>query len=347
MAKASELAVLVNGEFVGDGDPEIFSLADLALADVGEIAFVTGKRKLHQAEVSKASLLIVPFDFPELARAVIKVADPVWAATFIQHFLLTVDFVTTGVHPSAVIGDECQIPDQVSIAPLVCLGARVRLGQRVHISAGCFVGDDVVIGDDTFLHPNVSILDRSVLGQRVIVHSGTVVGSDGFGYASDRHGHHLKRIHVGHVQIDDDVELGANVCVDRATFGRTWIKRGTKIDNLVQVAHNVEIGEDSILVSQSGISGSTVLGNGVILGGKAAIGGHLRLGDRVMVAGKAGVAASLSDGETVAGFPAISHSKWLRAVTVFPRLPELIKEIREVKKQLADLQKKQVSSVGQ
>lgn len=343
--KASELAALVEGEFVGDDDPEIFELMDLPSADVGQVAFVTGKGKLSQVVTTRASLLLVPRDFPQVARAIIRVADPTWAATVIQHQLTAIGFAATGIHSSAVIGVDCCVPDEVSIAPLVCLGARVRLGRRVSISAGCVVGDDVVIGDDTLLHPNVTVLARSVLGARVIVHSGTVIGSDGFGYAHDRQGHHLKRIHVGHVQIDDDVELGANVCVDRATFGKTWIKRGTKIDNLVQVAHNVEIGEDSILVSQSGISGSTVLGNGVIMGGKAAISGHLQIGNRVTIAAKAGVASNLPDGEVVAGFPAIPHRQWLRMVTSLPRLPELIKEIRELKKQLAAQMQKQIAKV--
>lgn len=344
--KASELADFVDGEFVGAEDLEIFELADLESAGVGQVAFVTGKGKLAQAEKTGASLLLVPKDFPPLSRTIIKVADPTWAATVIQHRLTSRDFVAKGIHPSAVISSDCCIPEEVSIAPLVCLGARVRLGHRVCIGAGSFVGDDVVIGDDTLLHPNVTVLAGSLLGARVIVHSGTVIGSDGFGYAHDRHGRHLKRIHVGHVQIDDDVELGANVCVDRATFGRTWIKRGTKIDNLVQVAHNVEIGEDSILVSQSGVAGSTVLGNGVVMGGKAAIGGHLKLGNRVTVAGKAGVTSDLADGEVVAGFPAIPHKQWLRAATALPRLPELLKEIREIKKQLVDLVNSQVTRFG-
>jgi UDP-3-O-[3-hydroxymyristoyl] glucosamine N-acyltransferase len=335
--KASELAELVGGELVGGTDPEISGLADFDSAGVGQIAFAVDKRRLPQLEETQASLLLVPRIFPELQRPVIRVEDPLWAATVIQHRLEAREFLATGIHPSAVVGNDCLIPQEVSIAPLVCLGERVRIGRRVKIGAGCVIGDDVVIGDDTLLHPNVSVLDRSLLGARVIVHSGTVIGSDGFGYAHDRQGRHLKRLHVGHVQIDDDVELGANVCVDRATFGRTWIKRGTKIDNLVQVAHNVEIGEDSILVSQCGISGSTVLGNGVIMGGKAAISGHLKIGNRVTIAGKAGVAASVGDGEVVAGFPAIPHKQWLRAVTLFPRLPELFKELRELRKQLAGM----------
>lgn len=335
--KASELAALVGGELVGASDPEIFELADAESAGAGQVAFVSGKGKLPLLERTRAELLLLPKDFPEMVRPIIRVADPTWAATIIQHCLTAKPFVATGVHFSAVIGCDCDLPEEIAIAPLVCLGARVKLGQRVRIGSGCVIGDDVVIGDDTLLHPNVTVLERSVLGSRVIVHSGTVIGSDGFGYAHDRQGHHLKRIHVGHVQIDDDVELGANVCVDRATFGRTWIKKGTKIDNLVQVAHNVEIGEDSILVSQCGISGSTVLGNGVILGGKAAVSGHLKIGNRVTVAGKAGVASDVPDNDVVAGFPAIAHKQWLRAATAFPRLPEMLKELRALKKQLAEL----------
>lgn len=333
--RASELAKLVGGELIGGTDPEIFALADLETAGPGQLSFAGDKGRLPQLEATRAALLLVPKGFPELHRPVIMVDDPVWAATVIQHRLEAREFQATGIHPSAVIGAGCHIPDEVSIAPLVCLGERVRLGRRVKIGAGCVIGDDVVIGDDTLLHPNVSVLGCTLLGARVIVHSGTVIGSDGFGYAHDRQGHHLKRLHLGHVQIDDDVELGANVCVDRATFGRTWIKRGTKIDNLVQVAHNVEIGEDSILVSQCGISGSTVLGNGVILGGRAAVAGHLKIGNRVTAAGKSGITADVGAGEVVAGFPAIPHRQWLRAVTLFPRLPELFKELRELRKQLA------------
>ncbi|NTV15200.1 MAG: UDP-3-O-(3-hydroxymyristoyl)glucosamine N-acyltransferase [Desulfobulbaceae bacterium] len=344
--KASELAELIGGKLVGEDDPEIIELVDLASAGVGQVAFVTGKGKLPQIEATRASLLLVSQDFPELSRTIVRVNDPVWAATVIQHHLSGVKFEVTGVHPSAVIGADCCIPDEVSIAPLVCLGARVQLGRRIRIGAGCVIGDDVVIGDDTVLHPNVTVLARSILGARVIVHSGAVIGSDGFGYAHDRQGRHLKRLHVGYVQIDDDVELGANVCVDRATFGKTWIKRGTKIDNLVQVAHNVEIGEDSILVSQCGISGSTVLGNGVVMGGKAAISGHLRVGNRVTIAAKAGVTSSFADGEAVAGFPAIPHRQWLRAVSAFPRLPEMLKELREIKKLLVDRQQDQIKSVA-
>jgi UDP-3-O-[3-hydroxymyristoyl] glucosamine N-acyltransferase len=338
--KTSELAAMVNGQLIGKDDPTIEALLNLDSAGPGQISFLSGKAKPEQIAACRASALLVSKDTPELPMPTVRVDDPVWAATLIQNYFLAREFNPAGIHPSAVIGRDCSIPEEITIGPLVCLGDRIKIGRRVRIAPGCVIGDDVVIGDDCLLHPNVTILERSILGARVILHSGTVLGSDGFGYAHDSQGHHLKRPHIGYVQIDDDVELGANTCVDRGTFGRTWIKRGTKIDNLVQVGHNVQIGEDSILVSQVGISGSTILGDGVILGGKAAVSGHLRLGNRVTAAGKSGITANLGDGEVVAGFPAIPHKKWLRAVTVFPRLPELLKEVRELKKQIAGLVRK-------
>ncbi len=337
MVKASELAALVKGEFSGPGDPMLSALADLESAGAGEVSFVGGKVNAAELKACRASVQVVRKDCPELALPTIRVDDPVWAATAIHTFFLTRDFVATGIHPSAVIGRDCTIPEEVSIGPLVCVGDRVRLGRRVRLGPGCVLGDDVVLGDDCLLHPNVTVLAGSQVGARVVMHSGVVVGSDGFGYAHDRLGRHLKRPHVGHVRIDDDVELGANVCVDRATFGRTWIKRGTKIDNLVQIGHNVEIGEDSILVSQVGLSGSTVLGDGVVMGGKAGTSGHLRIGNRATVAGMCGVTSDVKDGEVVAGFPSMAHWHWLRMVTSLPRLPDLVKEFRELKKQLARL----------
>ena len=335
--RASELSRLVEGEFSGEIDPVIRELADLDTAGDAQIAFISGKGMAGLAEKSRAAVLIVTRDFAKMERSLIRVDDPVLAATVIQQRLLFKPFKATGVHASAVIGYECSIPTEVDVAPRVCIGDRVRLGERVRIGAGCVIGDDVTIGEDTVLYPNVSVLEHSLIGARVIIHSGTVIGSDGFGYAHDRRGRHLKRLHIGHVQIDDDVEIGANSCVDRATFGRTWIKRGTKIDNLVQVAHNVIIGEDSILVSQAGISGSTILGDGVVMGGKSAVSGHLRIGNRVTIAAKAGVTSNIEDGTVVAGFPAIPHKLWLRAVTAIPRLPDLLKELRELRRRLAEL----------
>jgi UDP-3-O-[3-hydroxymyristoyl] glucosamine N-acyltransferase len=339
----SELAALVDGECQGE-DVAVHGLADLAGAGTGQLAYIDDSRKLAKASESSASALIVPRDAKQVSLPVIKVSDPVWAAAVIHNYLLDKDFVVSGIDSRAVVGEDCSIPEDVAVAPLVVIGDRVQLGHRVKIKAGVVIGDDVKIGSDVLIHPNVTILDRSIIGDQVIIHSGTVIGSDGFGYAHDQEGRHIKRPQVGYVRIDDAVEIGANVCVDRGTFDRTWIKRGTKIDNLVQIAHNVEIGEDSIIVSQSGIAGSTTLGNGVVMGGKVAISGHLKIGNRVTMAGKAGVMSDQEDGAVVAGFPAFAHRRWLRAAALFQKLPDLFREVREIRKKLQDIAEKSSDS---
>ena len=335
----SELAALVDGKWHGE-DVAVHDLADVNTAVAGQLAYIDDGRKIAVVTETKASALIVPRDADHLALPIIKVANPTWAAAVIHNHLLEKEFVATGIDQRAVVGGNCSIPEDVSIAAMVMVGERVQVGQRVKICGGVVIGDDVKIGSDVLIHPNATILAGSIVGDRVIIHSGTVVGSDGFGYAHDSEGRHVKRPHVGYVQIDDDVEIGANVCIDRATFGRTWIKRGTKIDNLIQIAHNVEIGEDSIMVAQSGISGSTILGNGVVMGGKAAIGGHLKIGNHVTLAAKAGVMDNQADGVVVAGFPAFLHKKWLRSVSIFQKLPDLVRDVREIKKKLKEITEK-------
>jgi UDP-3-O-[3-hydroxymyristoyl] glucosamine N-acyltransferase len=335
----SVLAALVGGEWHGE-DVAVHGLADVNTADTGQLAYIDSSRRITAGSATKAAALIVPMNVGELSVPVIKVADPTWAAAVIHNYLLAEEFVAAGMDPSAVVGSHCSIHENVTIGARVVIGARAVIGQRVEIRPGVVIGDDVTIGSDVLIHPNVTILARVLVGDRVVIHSGAVLGSDGFGYAHDREGRHVKRPQVGFVQIDDDVEIGANSCVDRATFGRTWIKRGTKIDNLVQIGHNVEIGEDSIIVSQAGIAGSTILGNGVVMGGKAAVNGHLRIGNRVTMAGKSGVMHNQEDGAVVAGFPAFAHKKWLRSVAVFQKLPDLARDVRDLKNKLDELVKK-------
>ncbi len=328
---------MVGGEVVGDPKTIIHALADIDGAESGDITFVVKAAKLTLLSGCNASALIVPVGAEEIDRPAIKVRDPYLAAAVIQQFFLAEPFVACGVHPAAYVGDRCVLSEQISIMPMAVLGNGVTVGDRVVIYSGVVVGDDVVIGDDTVLHANVSIGNGCRIGARVTIHDGTVVGGDGFGYATDSRGSHVKRPQVGFVQIDDDVEIGANVCVDRATFGKTWIKQGVKIDNLVQIAHNVVVGENSIVVSQAGIAGSSELGRNVVLGGQVAVTGHLKLGDRVMVAGKSGVINSQDDDVVVAGIPAIAHKNWLRSSAVFGKLPELVKRVRNLEKKIAAL----------
>jgi UDP-3-O-[3-hydroxymyristoyl] glucosamine N-acyltransferase len=204
------------------------------------------------------------------------------------------------------------------------IGNNVTVGHRITLRPNVVVGDNVVMGNDVRIYPNVTILERCTIGNRVIIHAGTVIGSDGFGFAPDGKKYY-KIPHTGIVRIDDDVEIGAGNTIDRATFGKTWIKRGVKTDNLVHIAHNVTVGEDSVLVAQVGISGSVTIGKNAILAGQAGVAGHLILGDDVTVVSQAGVAKSVPSGETVSGSPAITHRQWLRMQRILPKLPELKK----------------------
>lgn len=333
----AELATLVGGELAGPSELVISGLNDLALAGEGEITFLADARRLEDLAACRASAVILPMAVAQGDRPAIRVRNPYLAAAIIHNHFLARPFVAGGVHPTAVVGNGCRIPAAVTIGPHAVLGNGVQLGERVTIGAGVVVGDEVVIGDDVLLHPNVTVVARCVLGNRVIIHPGAVIGSDGFGYATDEAGRHVKRPHVGIVQIDDDVEIGANAAIDRGTFGKTWIKTGAKIDNLVQLGHNVVIGEHSFLVAQVGIAGSTKTGNHVVMGGQVGLAGHLDIGNGVMIAAKSGVHDDQPDGAIIAGIPALPHKRWLRASGAVAKLPEMVKELRELRRQVAEL----------
>ena len=336
IATLETLAGMVRGETRGRADIEIRSVADLDGAGPADITFVARRRDIGRLSGTQAAAAVVPREVSgDLPLPVIAVADPYLAIAVIHNFFLERPFAPEGVHPTCVIGQDCRIAGEIAMAPLCVLGDRVRIGARTRLHPGVKIGSDVIIGDDCEVHANVVIGGGAVIGNRVIIHAGAVIGADGFGYATDRAtGRHVKRPQVGTVEIEDDVEIGANSCVDRATFGKTLLRRGCKIDNLVQIAHNVEVGEDCLVVAQAGISGSTVLGRHVILGGQAGVAGHLRLGDGVMAGAKAGVHNTLPAGTVVSGYPAFDHKQWLRACSVQPKLPQIAREVRRLNKKI-------------
>ena len=332
------LAALVDGLVVGDNGSLYSGLSALDSAGPSEITFLAKAKEARQLESTKAGAAIVPRNLAGPGQLpLIQVDDPYLAAAIIHNHFLAEPFVASGIHPRAVIGDDCILGKAISIGPLAVLGNRVRLGERVSIAAGVVIDDEVVIGDDCSIKANVTLCRGSVLGQRVTIHPGTVIGSDGYGYATSKRGEHVKRPQVGSVRIDDDVEIGANCCIDRATFGLTWIKAGVKIDNLVQIAHNVVIGENSLIVAQVGIAGSCELGRNVVLGGQVGLAGHLRLGDRVMVAAQSGVHGDHPAGEMLGGTPAIPVRQWAKCSGVYGKLPELNSEVRKLSKAVAEL----------
>jgi UDP-3-O-[3-hydroxymyristoyl] glucosamine N-acyltransferase len=328
------LANMVEGIVVGDPETPITNLADLESAGPGDITFLVKKQHIGKLSSEKASACIIPFDIEGVDIPAIKVKNPILAATIIHNFFLKKPYTAGGIHHSAHIGTGCHVPADVTIGPMVVLGDHVTLGDRVTLESGVILGDGVVVGSDSEICANATVRKNCLIGSRVIIASGTVVGSDGFGYIPDELGNHIKRPHVGIVQIEDDVEIGANVCIDRATFGTTLIRKGTKIDNLVQVAHNVEIGEKSLILAQTAIGGSTKLGNNVIISGHVTIKDHVELGAGVIVAGKSGITSSHEAGAVISGIPAIPHKKWLRATIAFPRLPQVIKDLRKLMKKI-------------
>jgi UDP-3-O-[3-hydroxymyristoyl] glucosamine N-acyltransferase (EC 2.3.1.-) len=244
-----------------------------------------------------------------------------------------------GIHKTAIIAKSVKLGKGVAVGPFCVIEEGAQIGDRSVIYASCYIGYKTKIGKDCLIYPKISIRDKITIGDRVIIHGGTVIGSDGFGFATVKGLHH-KIPQIGTVVIEDDVEIGANVTIDRARFDKTIIGRGTKIDNLVQIAHNVVVGENSIIVAQAGISGSTVIGNNVTLAGQAGLVGHITIGDGAIVAAQAGVTKSVPPNTMVSGYPAREHESARKVIACVQRLPELVETIRDLKKRIEELENK-------
>ena len=328
---------VVGGELVGSPQASVTNLARFEEAGPNDLTFVTGDRMLKAGRPIHAGILLAHRRLAEIANPHIVVPNPTLAFAQATRAFFCPIIPPRGIDASVVRGLDTQVGPEASIWPGVTLGDRVTIGARVTLYPGVFIGSDTTIGDDTLLYPNVVVRERCTIGARVIIHSGTVIGSDGFGYVQDQ-GRHYKIPQLGGVTIEDDVELGANVTVDRATLGETVIKQGTKIDNLVQIAHNVTIGAHSILVAQVGIAGSTLVGHHVMIGGQAGLADHLVIGEQVMIAARAGVNRSLEPNQIVSGAPVMPHEVWVKAQAVIPRLPELRQAIRTLEDRMEQLE---------
>jgi len=335
--RLDEIGKAVAGRILGAADTIVSGVSSLSEAGPGDLSFVTTDRFVKAARASEAAAFVVGRPIAELNRPQIVVSNPAYAfACVVQQFFVT-PYRPRGIAEQIVRGAEVQVGPDASIWPFVTLRDRARIGARVTLYPGVFIGEDAVVGDETVLYPNVTVREGCVIGRRVIIHSGAVIGSDGFGFVQHE-GRHHKIPQLGTVTIEDDVELGANVTVDRATFGRTVIKRGTKVDNLVQIAHNVSIGEDSILVAQVGIAGSTTLGHHVVVGGQAGLSDHIEVGDRVMIAARSGVNRTLAPDQIVSGSPVMPHEISVKAQAVIPRLPELRQQVRNLEHRVRALE---------
>ena len=327
-----EIARLVGGVLEGSADARVRGVAGLEEAGPDELSFLANPRYRPALAVTRAGAVLVAPGVDcrdDLAR--IRIDDPYAALVKVLMLLDPGPPEFRGVHETAVVAGDAQLGEGVGLAAHVVVGAGARIGARTRVAANTVIGERVAIGEDCYLHPSVVIARGCILGNRVMVHAGAVLGADGFGYAPVD-GAYRKIPQLGIVIVEDDVEIGANTCIDRATFGATRIGRGTKIDNLVQVAHNVAIGDHSALAAQAGVSGSTHLGRGVRLGGQAGVIGHLRVGDGASIGAQAGVIGDVAAGETVAGYPAQPRSAWLRAEAHLRRLPEILRRLREIER---------------
>lgn len=339
MLRLGEIARLVGGELRGPADLEISGAATIDRAGPQEITFAAEKRYLELARTSKAGCIIVHKDAPELERPTLRVQNPRYAWATVLEALAPRREQPVGIHPSAVIAPDAKIGKDVSIQAHVVVGPGSVIGDRVVLSPGVVIGAGCVIGDGSFLHPNVTVLDRVRIGRRVIIHPGAVIGSDGFGYVTVN-GKHRKVPHIGTVVIEDDVEIGANTTVDRGVCGATRIGRGTKIDNLVQVGHNAEVGEDCLVVALAGIAGSARLGDRVTLAGQSAVTGHLEVGDDSVVAARGLVARDLPAKSFVSGFPARPHRENMRVLAATQKLPEALDNLSKLMRRVQELEER-------
>ncbi|MBS4029177.1 MAG: UDP-3-O-(3-hydroxymyristoyl)glucosamine N-acyltransferase, partial [Ignavibacteriales bacterium] len=340
----SDIANKINGEVIGDAHISINDVATIEDARENTITFLASEKYLKFLDETKASVVIVSRTFQTGGKkqTFIKVSDPYHSfLSVVSFFRATEKEIVKGIHPTAIIPQSSTIGKNVSVGPYVVFGERCQVGDNVTFLSNNYIGNDVTIGENSFIYPNVTIREQTEIGKRVIIHSGTVIGSDGFGFIPASNGAFQKIPQVGKVVIEDDVEIGANCAIDRATFGETRIKCGVKLDNLIHVAHNVVIGEHTVIAAQTGISGSTKLGKECMIGGQVGFAGHIEIAERTSIAAQSGVTKSVSNSGTIlSGYPAKEHSVAKRVEAALRQLPETLREFEKIKERVLDLEDK-------
>ncbi|MFW6115278.1 MAG: UDP-3-O-(3-hydroxymyristoyl)glucosamine N-acyltransferase [Thermodesulfobacteriota bacterium] len=331
------IADSLGGIVEGDDSVVIRGIGSLALAEEGEISFLSDPGLQAQLRITKASALIIKERSDQYAGPQLIVPDPYLAYAKVAAIFAPPPPRLEGVSEKAVIGEGVFLGKGVSIYPFVYVGREARISDEALLFPGVYVGDGAHIGEGTILYPNVSVMPKCIIGRNVIVHAGSIIGSDGFGYARDGDVS-VKIPQTGIVEIGDEVEIGANTTIDRAAFGKTVIQRGVKADNLVQIGHNVVVGANTIIVSQAGIAGSTSIGKNVTIGPQAGIIDHLEIGDRATVVGGSGVIKSIPEGQVVSGFPTMPHRLWLKTRRHIRKLPEYFGKVKELEKRIAELE---------
>jgi len=333
-----ELARRLECPVEGDSDIEIHRVAKIETAGAGDVTFLANPKYAAALALTKASAVIAGSGVTEAPCAIIRSATPYLTFARAAQVLSPERRPEPGVHPQAWVAADATVDPSASVGAFAAIGAGVRIGARTIIHPHVVIGPEAVVGEDCLLHSHVSIRERCRLGDRVVLQNGAVIGSDGYGFAQRPDGSHEKIPQTAPVVIEDDVEIGANTTIDRPAVGETRIKTGTKIDNLVQIAHGVVLGRHVLLAAQVGIAGSTVIGDHVTFGGQVGVGGHLTIGDRVKAVGQSGITNSVDADQFVSGYPAIPNNEWRRSSAVFRKLPEMRRHLKDLEARLQKIE---------
>ena len=335
---AQQIAEILNGEIVGNAEVEVNSLAKIEEGKKGDLCFLANEKYTPHIYTTQASIVIVNTSFnsdTKIASTLIKVKDAYSSFSHLLELYNKMQFNEVGVSKKADIDENITIGDSVFVGAFTSICEGVTIGKNVKIHPNCYIGKNVTIGDNTTIYPNVSIYHNCRVGNNNIIHSGVVIGSDGFGFAPNAENNYDKISQIGNVIISDDVEIGANTTIDRATMGSTKIGKGVKLDNLIQIAHNVEVGDNTVIAAQAGVAGSSKIGKNCMIGGQTAVSGHLIIADEVKIAGQSGIASSIKQvGKIVQGPMAFDIRDFQRSYIIFKKLPDLYKIVNTLKKQI-------------
>ena len=335
---AQQIAEILNGEIVGNAEVEVNSLAKIEEGKKGDLCFLANEKYTPHIYTTKASIVIVNTSFisdKEIISTLIKVEDAYSSFSKLLELYNKIQFNEVGISKKADIDENCSIGDAVFVGAFTSICEGVTIGNNVKIHPNCYIGKNVTIGDNSIIYPNVSIYHNCKIGGNNIIHSGVVIGSDGFGFAPNAENNYDKISQIGNVIISDDVEIGANTTIDRATMGSTKIGKGVKLDNLIQIAHNVEVGDHTVIAAQAGVAGSSKIGKNCMIGGQTAVSGHLTIADEVKIAGQSGIASSIKQvGKIVQGPMAFDIKDFQRSYIIFKKLPDLYRTVNTLKKQI-------------
>lgn len=332
---AAQIAGILEGEVVGNPNAEVFKLSKIEEGTEGSLTFLANPKYVNYIYSTNATITIVNATFePEsdLKTTLIKVEDAYQSFSKLLEYYNQVKLMKSGIEEPSVISENVTYGENLYLGSFSYIGKNVVIGKNVKIYPNSFIGDNVTIGDDCIFFAGVRIYSESVIGNNCVIHSGTIIGSDGFGFAPQEDGTYNKVPQIGNVILEDDVEVGSCTTIDRATLGATIIRKGVKLDNQIQIAHNVEIGENTVIAAQTGVAGSTKIGKNCMIGGQVGIAGHLTIGNNVRVQAQSGIGRNIPDGETLQGSPSFNYSDWNKSYVHFRNLPKIVAEIEELKK---------------